>query len=414
MVNTSTIEENKKNILSIKNFSEVNKYDETKKNIITEKNVIVDNEEYDNVNIEGNTTSISSLVNSESELKSSNQKLVNIIDNSKDDNINDSKEIIDKNDMEQLQRESEDKYSLLQGGVDIIYNIDYLLEDDEKLINFEKVIKQVDIYINNYNSPKIQKYKQSLKQLYQKYSNKNFIISTTIENIKNKNSENDDDELNGKLNNIINITKIIVKKNDKTKKVIIELIKPTYFYYNKDNYILSLKRNISNDRAELLYKYEKLIAKLSITPEDKKIFEKERKHFIKKLEDYYTYTLYHKKINKINTLNKSTLVLQKEISIFKEQDEYESKILSSNIYSVDNSFIDTMNKYNSENLIQFNNIMQTLNGKKEEEINKDKKIKETIKSYIKNRNEIELFTQSLIKDADIQDNYINYVVLHLP
>ena len=403
MVNTSTIEENKKNILSIKNFSEVNKYDKTKNNIITETNQIDDNEEYDNVNIEGNNISISSLVNTDSDLAKSDKKLVNSIDDGE------GKEIIDENDMEQLHVESGNKYSLLQGGVDIIYNIDYLLEDDEKLINFEKVIKQVDIYINNYNSPKIQKYKQNLKQLYQKYSNKNFIISTTIENIKNKNSEDDD-----KIITIKKITKIIVKKNDKSKKIITELIKPTYFYYNEDNYILNLKRNISNDRAELLYKYEKLIAKLNITPEDKKIFEKERKHFIEKLEDYYIYTLYHKKINKINTLNKSSLVLQKEISIFKEQDEYESKILSSNIYSVDNSFIDTMNKYNSENLIQFNNIMQTLNGKKEEEINKDKKIKENIKSYIKNRNEIELFTQSLIKDSDIQDNYINFIVLHLP
>jgi len=406
MVNTSTIEEKKKNILSINNFSEVNKYHETKNNIITgtnETNEIDDNEEYeeyDNVNIEGNNISISSLVNTDSDLEKSDKKLEISRQN--------SEEIIDENDMEQLQVQSENKYSLLQGGVDIIYNIDYLLEDDEKLINFEKVIKQVDIYINNYNSPKIQKYKQSLKQLYQKYSNKNFIISTTIENIKHKIGD-DDDKIT-----IKKITKIIVKKNDKSKKIITELIKPTYFYYNEDNYILNLKRNISNDRAELLYKYEKLIAKLNITPEDKKIFEKERKHFIEKLEDYYIYTLYHKKINKINTLNKSSLVLQKEISIFKEQDEYESKILSSNIYSVDNSFIDTMNKYNSENLIQFNNIMQTLNGKKEEEINKDKKIKENIKSYIKNRNEIELFTQSLIKDADIQDNYINFIVLHLP
>jgi hypothetical protein len=43
---------------------------------------------------------------------------------------------------------------LLKGGVNqdiVIYNIDYLLEDDEKLINTEKVIKQVDTYINNYN-----------------------------------------------------------------------------------------------------------------------------------------------------------------------------------------------------------------------------------------------------------------------
>lgn len=291
---------------------------------------------------------------------------------------------------------------LLKGGVNqdiVIYNIDYLLEDDEKLINTEKVIKQVDTYINNYNSPKIQKYKQNLKQLYQKYSNKNYIIKTkTVLENKDK----------------TNTTSIIVIKNDKQNKLVMELVKPTYYYYNEDNNLLKIKRNISNDRAELLYKYETLIAKLNITPEDKKEFEKEREIFIKKLEDYYTYTLYHKKINNINILNKSSLVLQKELSIIKEDDDNENKILSSNIYLIDNSFIDTMTKYNSENLIQYNNIIQSLIGKKEEDINKDKNIKETIKTYIKNRNEIELFTQSLNKTSDTQDNYINYIVLQLP
>ena len=51
------------------------------------------------------------------------------------------------------------------------------------------------------------------------------------------------------------------------------------------------------------------------------------------LETYYTYNLYHKKINKIITTNKSKLVLQKEMSFYSEKNEYEIKILNSNIYT---------------------------------------------------------------------------------
>ena len=187
---------------------------------------------------------------------------------------------------------------------------------------------------------------------------------------------------------------------------------------------MKLKRNISNTRTELLYKYEQLVARLNITPEDKKAFEKERSKFIKKLEDYYTYTLYHKKINNIITANKSSLVLQKQILVYKENSDYESTILNSNIYSIDNNIIDTINKQNSDNLISFNNIMFTLSGKidkvkdKEkvqvQDIIKNKKTVETIKAYIKQRQEIELLTKSLSNNTDVQDEYINYIILELP
>ena len=59
----------------------------------------------------------------------------------------------------------------------------------------------------------------------------------------------------------------------------------------------------------------------------------------------------------------------------------------------------------------YNNIVLTLSSKKEAEISKDKKIIEKIKSYIKNKNEIDLFTQSLLKKTDIQDKIINYIIL---
>ena len=208
-----------------------------------------------------------------------------------------------------------------------------------------------------------------------------------------------------------NITKIIVTKNDKTKKIVKELTKPSYLYYNENDNLLRLKREISNSRKELLYKYEKIIEKIKITPDEKKEFEKERTNFIEQLEIYYIYTLYHKKINKINIENKTRIIFQKEYLVFKENNEYESKILNSNIYLIDNADIETINKYNSDNLNEYNNIIATLSSKKDAEINKDKKILEKIKSYIKTKNEIDLFTKSLLKKTDIQDNIINYIIL---
>ena len=376
MVKTNIVEENKKNILSITNFT--NKFEDndssSESTFIDTENVDVDQDVIvqDKIEISDNQIDTETENNTETETENNTDKEIST---EKDTEVIDDIDTI---------REKED--DLLQGGT--VYDIDFLLEDDAKLVNIDKIFKQVDIYINNYNSIALQNYKKKIKQLYQKYSNNNYVIE--------------------------NFNKIIVKKTDKTNKRVLEINKPKYYYYDEDNNLLKLKRQISNSRADLLYKYEKLIAKLNITPEEKKTFEKERTKFIEDLETYYIYTFYHKKINKINKLNKSNLILQKDISIYKENNEYESKILNGNIYSIDNSFIDTMNKYNSSSLIEFNNIIQTLTSKKYDEIIKDKNIKESIKTYIKNKNEIYEFTQSLLKTADEQDNYINYIVLELP
>ena len=375
--NTNIIEDSKENqILGINNFD----------NVLTH-NVNSKNEEEHKLN-----SSLNSVIISEySSYSKDNSKF----SKSADFNINNKnqlEEVIGEGDLNVMQNTNE-MQDLLQGGKsntdDIIYTIEYILEDDEKLINPEKVYENVDKYINNYNSDKIKKYKNDFKQLYQTYSNKNYIIETK---------------------KFITTYKITVIKNDKLKKIVKELVKPLYIFYNQDNNILKMKKNISNSRTELLYKYEKIIAKINITTEEKKEFEKERSKFIEMLEDYYTYTLYHKKINKINILNKSNLILQKELIFYKENNDYESKILNSNMYSIDNNIIDTINKYNSENLVNFNNIILNLSGKKEKDINKDKKTLETIKNYIKQRQEIESFTKTLTNNTDIQDEYINYIV----
>jgi len=388
-------EETKKNILAINNF----------------KNIIKDNKELLlEDSLEEGSLEEGSL---DTVLGNSNLREDNIVikededeDGDRDgdgDGYEDDKEEINEYDLKGLQTTGNE---LLEGGdrnKDIlkndidntVYNIDYILEDDEKLINPDNVFKNVDIYIENYNSNEIVKYKKNFKQLYQTYSTKNYTIST----IKYKST-----------------SKIIVKKNDKVPKIVKELIKPTYLFYDDNNNLIKFKRQISNDRSELLYKYSQLIAKLDIKPEEKKEFEKERNKFIEKLEEYYTYTLYHKKINKITSTNKSNLVLQKELIVYNENNDYDNKILNSNIYSIDNNVIDTINKYNSENLIQYNNIMMDLSGKKDKNISKDKdkKTLDSIKLYLKQRQEIESFAKSLSNNTDIQDEYINYIILELP
>ena len=398
MVNTD-IEQNKNKILGINNFNQVQSHNNNIGNENRDKNRDITSNE----NVEEQTLSLGENedINEEKTItigKSENSvEGVNegINDNNETDSKNNS-EIINSDSLEEIENviENDVKNPLLAGGVnpDEEYKIDFIVVDDEKLVNSENILKQVNEYIDNYNNPNMQSYKKNFKQLYQTYSNKNYVITTRIDN-----------------NN--NTTKIIVTKNDKTKKVVKELTKPKYFFYNENDNLIKLKRDISNSRTELLYKYEKIIAKINITPDEKKEFEKERSNFIEQLETYYIYMLYHKKINKINTTNKTNITFQKEFLVFKENNEYESKILNSNIYLIDNNDIDIINKSNSDNLNKYNNIILTLSSKKEVEISKDKKITENIKSYIKNKNEINIFTQSLLKKTDIQDNIINYIVL---
>ena len=57
--------------------------------------------------------------------------------------------------------------------------------------------------------------------------------------------------------------------------------------------------------------------------------------------------------------------------------------------------------------------MLTLSGKKEKDNNKDKKTIESIKSYIKQRHEIEEFIKSLSNNTYKQYEYINYIILEL-
>jgi hypothetical protein len=395
----SIIEENKNKILGINNFGEVKTYsnDNSIESSKNESNSFrLDDTIVENTNVESTINEIAeentaeNIENIENNVKVEENAEENI-KNSEEDN----KELINEDSLEIIHSEINNSINnpLLAGGVndDIDYTIDFILADDEKLVDSEKIITQVNTYIDNFNNPNVQTYKKNFKQLYQTYSNKNYTISTIISNN--------------------NITKIIVTKNDKSKKIVKELTKPTYLYYDENNNLAKLKREISNARTELLYKYEKIIAKITITPDEKKEFEKERSNFIEQLELYYSYTLYHKKINKINNLNKTNITFQKEYLVFKENNEYESKILNSNIYQVENNDIATINKYNSDNLNDYNNIVLTLSSKKESELSKDKKLIEKIKSYIKNKNEINLFSNSLIKKTDLQDKIINFIIL---
>jgi hypothetical protein len=323
-------------------------------------------------------------------------------DDKEENEDEDKEENEDKDDKEDNKEEDEDKEEDNNiDSVDIEYNIDYLIEDDEQLINIDNVNNQVDTYINNYNSEIMKKYRISFNKLYQKYSNKKYKIKILPVNDKYKS------------------TKIVVvkngKKEDKDNNIVMELNKPNYIYYNDECFNLyNFKNKISNTRAELLYKYEILVSKINITPEEKTNFEKERNKFIKLLETYYTYTLYNKKINKISTINTTKLILQSKYNINNNyNDDNMISILTGDTYILNNNIINSINTNNIDKLTQYNNIVLQLTGKTNKEIKQDTKLIEEIKLYL-NKTENENLIKQIEESKKQQDTYINYIVSRLP
>ena len=92
--------------------------------------------------------------------------------------------------------------------------------------------------------------------------------------------------------------------------------------------------------------------------------------------------------------------------------------MNSNIYSIDTTTVETINKLNSDNLVQYNDIILTLSSKKDnpnsKDSSKEKKINEAIKSYIDNKNKLTLYNNKIYDSTDSQDKYIDYIILDLP
>jgi len=324
--------------------------------------------------------------------------------------------------------DDQDDLQLLDGGAPVVtiqdYKISYLADDDEKLVNPEKIKSAVKKYIDNFNSESIKKYKQLFKNVYQKYSNKRYRI------------DNNEDEI------------IVLKEsgtNQKKPEIVFEVNKPGYIFYNKDHSLLKLKQRISNKRQELQLHYQKLVNKLEVTPEEKKQFEKERKTFIDMLEKYYIFNVYHQQINNISTEGKTSLLIQQIEGIIKENNE-RGVTLVSNVYSIDNTLIDNINANNSNRFNNYNELIAKLKGTKlgpaqddtfkkkttqdkqsdidatiSKEPNKEKaktsqrkKIIEEIKEYLKSQDELHKIQSQIEQSVKHQNNYVDYIINKLP
>ncbi len=273
---------------------------------------------------------------------------------------------------------------ILEGGA-LIVDINYLAPEDESLVDTEKIFEKVDQYMENYNSPEYTKYKKLFNQIYQKYAKKQYIIQPFKHKIK-------------------------VVKNSKEQETVIELNKPKYFHYTPETFIL-MEREISNQRALLKYNYDTLITKLDLKLEDKTAFEKERAKFILALEKYYTYQVYHKKINKIGGKITMNILIQHLSEYLKENGEETRILLENEIYKIDKSLIDSINKLNGDRLTTYNDIIYSLQIKKGDTI--DKKLKEKILGYL-DKKELELLLENLNKTVKTQDEHISYIVEMLP
>jgi len=317
-----------------------------------------------------------------------NEPIVEPIDEPIDDKIHKDNLIIDNNEEEPINSDTEN-YNV--ESVDIEYTIDFLIPNDEKLVDIEKINNKVNNYINNFNSEIMTNYKNEYSKLYKKYSNMNYKIKILP---KDKH----------------NLVKIVVLKNDKKETLIKEITKPNYLYYN--DILNELKNNISNERAKILFNYKELISNTDLSINDKQNFEKEKDKFINLLEDYYSYTLYHKKINKISTTNSKSNLLLQNLNIIDTLETSKSKLVGE-IYSIDTTLINEINTLNSNKLTEYNSIIQQLLGKKIEDIKKDIKLKEEIKLYLDTTIKHNL-DNKIKNEKHKQDNYINYIIDKLP
>jgi hypothetical protein len=168
-----------------------------------------------------------------------------------------------------------------------------------------------------------------------------------------------------------------------------------------------MKRDISNARAQLRFDYDMLIAKLDLKEIDKKEFEKQKFKFIKLIEKYYTYTLYHVQINKISLDNKISIAHPHLTGFLKEVGDDEQVALVYDKYQIDKSLIDELNTLNSVRLDNYNDIMLGLQSKLTKE--KTKELNGKIKAYLEAQASATL-PNSLSKLFKEQDNYIYYII----
>lgn len=285
------------------------------------------------------------------------------------------------------------------------YKINYLVPDDEQLVNVDKIKSAVKKYIENYNSDAMKKYKQLFKTVYQKYSSKRYTI------------DNNDNEI------------IVSKSSDGTSKIgkrdiVFEISKPEYIFYNKDSNLIHMKNKISNKRIDLQIHYQSLVNKLNVQPEEKKKFEKERKNFIDLLERYYIYNLYHQQINNIVLDGKSNIIIQ-ELHGFLKDNAEKKYALDSDLYKIDNTLVDRINTNNSIRLNLYNELIVKLQGakstlsssiEKEDKTSNDKKEKiiNEIKEYLKSNDEYTTLNNEIKDAVRVQNTYIDYIISRVP
>ena len=310
-----------------------------------------------------------------------------------------------------------------------LFTIDYLLTSDKDLINEDNVYSTVDTYISNYNSEQMKTYNQSFKNLYQKYSRKQYIIKNisnkitviknTFENIKKDRAKDKDKDTyknkhkDHKDHNKHHHTHDRHKHNnnssssrDMPDEIIFELTKPHYLFYDNNNNLTLLKTQISNKRVALQFEYQNLINKINVELPEKKQFEKQRIQFIELLETYYTYVLYHKKINQILINNKTPIIVQSLNNMYSEK-----PLLEGSLTYIDNSYIELINKYNTDKLNKYNELIIKMRSTHTQ----DDALLNDIKEYI-NKSELIDINNTIREQTtnQVETTIINYIITNLP
>lgn len=317
---------------------------------------------------------------------------INIELNNDDKKNEDEKLVIHNKDELGLSTDNE----IFVGGATNI--IKFLYPEDEQLIDMDYIQKKVTEYISNLHSATYTNYKTTFNQLYQKYSKKNFIIINT--------------------NNKVTVYKSSNKSSTSFLPVgekVFELSKPIYKHYNNELFE-HMKRELSNSRKILKQEYDLLLSKVDLQKEDKNHFEQIKQKYIKKLEKYYIYTIYHNKVNNISDGITTNILNPNLIEVLKDNQESRQVLLQYELYNINQNIINDINKINSDNLNKYNDIISTIDILPKNYTKKDprgEELKKKIKDYL-DKTELNTYLKVLNQQIKNQEEYIYYIIETLP
>jgi hypothetical protein len=237
----------------------------------------------------------------------------------------------------------------------VLKYIKLLTPEDKYLLDFQKIYDTGNLYISNYKSELYQEYKNMFKIFMSKYYNpKKYKVTSDNQKLTAYRRNNDGTYEDTPVNTL-----------------------EKYHFLNSGDIVKNSYKALAQMRNRLTHEYNNILKQPYVDIAIKSKFIKRRDYMIKLLNEYYTISYYHNKINNIITANEN-IVLSRSSEYYSESRNELLPRLEPSTINVAPEIITLLNENSSQKLELYNQIkaLMTSNTDKSE-------IKKAIANYIK-------------------------------